>query len=217
MYENSVYYEKFFGKRRKNQKSMKKRALFLDRDGIINRMVKQPGGHFDSPQKANQVVLVDGIENIISLARQHDMNVIVISNQPGIAKGKMNKEVFEKIEQKIFSLLKEKDVEVDRVYQCFHHPLSIIEDLKIECECRKPGPGLLLQAATDFPIDMAHSIFIGDNVSDMLAGTKAGCHVILYLHDEDTEHKLEAKRLYDGMHSADTMDGVLEICKKLLS
>lgn len=170
---------------------MRERALFLDRDGIICHMVKYPGG-YDSPQHVGDVRLVEGITDVIELAKSKNWKVIEISNQPGVAKGKQTLQLSNNIEARVHELLGEKNVKVDAIYICQHHPQGVIPELTIECKCRKPKPGLLLQAAKEHSIDLSSSIFYGDKVLDVQVSTAAGCKSIILLHDEDLPEKVLA-------------------------
>lgn len=170
---------------------MTERALFLDRDGIIIRMAKYPNG-FDSAQSIEDVKLVDGIEEVIRLAKNKGWKVIEISNQPGVAKGKQTPELSDAIEGKVHALLK--DADTDTVYICQHHPQGVVPELSIVCDCRKPKPGLLTKASSEHNIDLSNSIFYGDKASDVEAGKAAGCKTMILLHDEDAPDKvLEAQ------------------------
>lgn len=168
---------------------MSKRALFLDRDGVICHMVKYPSG-FDSPQKVEDVKLIQNIEDVIKLAKSKNWKVIEISNQPGVAKGKQTPEVSADIEARVHALLGEAGVSVDAVYICNHHPQGVVPELAVECDCRKPKSGLLLRAAQDHNIDLATSLFYGDKASDVQAGMATGCKSIILLHSEETPEKI---------------------------
>jgi D-glycero-D-manno-heptose 1,7-bisphosphate phosphatase len=169
-------------------------ALFLDRDGIINRMVLYEGG-WDSPQDPQDVVLVDDIEKVISWANKKGIVVIEISNQPGVAKGKMDQKTSDAIEERIHRLLGDGGAFIDKVYICPHHPQALVPGLKAVCNCRKPKPGLLIKAAEDLKIDLGISVFLGDKASDVEAGRNAGCKTIIFIHTQDDDDKLEeAKR-----------------------
>lgn len=168
---------------------MKARALFLDRDGVICHMVKYPDG-FDSPQKVEDVKLIDDIENVIQLAKSKKWKVIEISNQPGVAKGKQTPRLATDIEARVHNLLGENRASVDAAYICQHHPQGIVPELSIECDCRKSKPGLLLKAAREHNIDLSSSIFYGDKASDVQASIAAGCKSIILLHIEDLPEKV---------------------------
>ena len=99
---------------------MKKRALFIDRDGVINQMVQSATEGFDSPKKVSEVKLVDGITPVILFCNKKNIPVIEISNQPGVAKGKTSLQKLEKVEKKIHELLKEKGAKIDKTFICLH-------------------------------------------------------------------------------------------------
>lgn len=169
-------------------------ALFLDRDGIICRMVKYKNG-FDSPQKVGDVKLVKGIVEIIKLAKNKKWKVIEISNQPGVALGKQTPRISNAIEKKVQTLLKKANATLDAAYICLHHPQGVIPKLSINCDCRKPKAGLLLQASKDYDISLSQSYFYGDGATDVEASTVAGCKSIIFLHNENTPDKLRAARI----------------------
>lgn len=169
---------------------MKKRALFLDRDGVMCHMVQYPEG-FDSPQRPEDIRLVASIERVIEISQKKNWKVIEISNQPGVAKGKQIQELSDAIEARMHFLLKENGVSVDATYICQHHPKGVIPELTMECDCRKPKPGLLLKAAQEHNIDLSQSIFYGDKASDVQASVAAGCKSMILLHSEDLPEKVK--------------------------
>lgn len=172
---------------------MKISALFIDRDGVINRMVNYETG-WNSPQSPCDVTLVPGIVEIIKWANKKSIPVIEISNQPGTAKGKLTKIKSLAIQQMVEKLLKDGGAKLDGIYICPHHPNGVVPDLTKECDCRKPKPGLLFMASRDMNIDLKKSVFLGDNESDALAGRAAGCMTILFLHDEDDPLKIRSSK-----------------------
>src|SRR3989344_4427661 len=186
------------------------KALFLDRDGVMNRMVKYPSS-WDSPQQPRDARLVKGIEKIISWANANGVLVLEISNQPCVAKGKMSRDTADAIEEKIHSLLKEKASIINKTYICLHHPEAIIPELKKVCVCRKPKPGLLLQAAAEFKLDLKNCVLLGDKATDIEAGTSIGCTSIIFIHDEDTKDKVEVAQQVKADYNALSMKEVLKI------
>ncbi len=195
---------------------MKNKALFIDRDGVINKMVLQENGSFDSPQTKEQVSLVDGIVELISYCNNNNITVIEVSNQPGVAKNKMTLETLEEIENTVHFLLKEHNVVIDKVYRCLHHPRALNETYKIECACRKPKPGLLLQAAKDTGITLQQCVFLGDNVTDIEAGIAAGCTPILFLHEDDERNKVKANKLCETKYCVKSHKESLALMQQLL-
>lgn len=173
-------------------------------------------GEYDSPQKVDEVVLTVGIEKIIGWANNHDIKVIEITNQPSVAKGKMSLETSNEIEGKIDSLLNEKRMKIDKKYICYHHPKGVVSELTIKCECRKPKPGLLIQAAKELDIDLSKSVFLGDRDWDVLAGKSAGCKTILYLFKDDSLEKFKFAKESMADYKVWSLNEALVIIKSLL-
>ena len=156
------------------------RAVFLDRDGVINELVyHQEQEVIDSPFTPGQFKLIPGVTEALKALRKDGYLTILVSNQPGIAKGHMTATNFELIRQKMNSELSADGAEMDGEYYCFHHPDSVVEKYRVQCDCRKPLPGLLFKAAREKDIDLKESWLIGDNLSDIQAGKAGGCRTIL--------------------------------------
>ena len=156
------------------------KAVFLDRDGVINELIyHREQGIIDSPFTVEKFKLLTGVGEAIKEFREMDYKVILVSNQPGIAKGHMSPKTFDKIRGKMKEELAKEGAFLDGEYYCFHHPEAKVEKLKANCECRKPKPGLLLQAAKEMDIDLPHSWMIGDGLTDVKAGKDAEARTIL--------------------------------------
>ena len=154
----------------------KQKAIFLDRDGVINKYV----GFL---RKTEQFELIEGVSKAIKKINQLGYLTVVITNQPVIARGEVTYEKLKEIHNKMETLLGKEGAYLDGIYFCPHHPDSgfkgEIKELKINCDCRKPKPGLLLQAEKDLNIDLKQSWMIGDGKIDILAGKNAGCKTAL--------------------------------------
>jgi len=156
------------------------RAVFLDRDGVINEIVYFPElGLLDSPLNPKQFKLLPNVAKAIRIFNKLGLKVIIVSNQPVIAKGKTTKELFEKIRQKMTKELKKGGAHIDAEYYCFHHPSAKYARYRVRCNCRKPKPGLLLRAAKDLGIDLSKSFLVGDSLTDIKAGKAVGCKTFL--------------------------------------
>ena len=133
--------------------------------------------------QTEELELIDGVAEAIKVINAKGYLAIVITNQPVIARGEVTFEELDTIHQKMETLLGYEGAYLDAVYFCPHHPHKGYEgevpELKIECDCRKPKPGMLLQAAKDFHIDLSQSWMIGDTEIDVLAGKSAGCKTVL--------------------------------------
>lgn len=156
------------------------KAVFLDRDGTINKLVLDPDhGIIDSPLNPAQFSLMPRAAEAISNFNSLGLKVIVVSNQPAIAKGKMTLELFERVRAKMKTSLAKKNAHIDAEYYCFHHPQAKLREFKTVCDCRKPKPGLILKAASDFGLETANCYVIGDGLMDIKAGKAVGCKSIL--------------------------------------
>ena len=159
----------------KNLKN-KQKAIFLDRDGTINKYV----GFL---RNINQFELIDEVSEAIKKVNASGYLAIVVTNQPVIARGEVSFEELEEIHRKMETLLGEKGAYLDSIYYCPHHPHKGYEgerpELKIDCKCRKPKPGMLVKAAQDFNIDLSQSWMVGDGENDIKAGQNAGCRTAL--------------------------------------
>ena len=159
----------------KNLKN-KQKAVFLDRDGTINKYV----GFL---RNIDDFELIDGVADAVRKINESGYLAIVVTNQPVIARGEVSFEELEQIHNKMETLLGKEGAYLDAIYYCPHHPHKGYEgerpELKIECECRKPKPGMLLKAAEDFNIDLEKSWMIGDCESDIKTGINAGCSTVL--------------------------------------
>ncbi len=154
----------------------KQKAVFLDRDGTINKYV----GFL---RDIDEFELLDGAADAIKKINASGYLAIVVTNQPVIARGEVSFEELERIHNKMETLLGKEGAYLDAIYFCPHHPHKGYEgerpELKFDCNCRKPKPGMLLKAAQDFNIDLAQSWMIGDGENDIRAGQNAGCRTVL--------------------------------------
>ena len=155
---------------------MRKRAVFLDRDGVINPYVCHPEfGTVDSPSRAAEFRLIPGVGQAIARLNQMGFLVVVVSNQPGIAKRKFTVAHLQAMTHKMHSLVGTAGGKIDAVYYCCHHPDSILPVYRKSCDCRKPKPGLLTRASREWNIDLPRSYIVGDAATDLLAGHSVGC------------------------------------------
>lgn len=157
------------------------KAIFLDRDGTINRYV----GFLRSE---DEFELLPGVAEAIGKLNAAGYLVVVVTNQPVIARGEVTVAQLQNIHNKMETLLGLEGVFVDAIYYCPHHPHKGYEgeipELKFDCDCRKPKPGMLMQAAQDLNIDLAASWMVGDGENDVKAGIAAGCRTALIGQDD---------------------------------
>ena len=155
-------------------------AVFLDRDGVLNELVfYKDQGRIGSPLSAKQLRVMPHAAETVKGLRTLGAKIIVISNQPGVAKKQISYRELVKMNSKIKEELKMKDTSLDAEYYCMHHPASLIQKYRGVCDCRKPAPGLLFKAAKDLDLDLEQSFFVGDSLVDVKAGKSAGVRTIL--------------------------------------
>ena len=148
------------------------KIVFLDRDGVINR------NRNDYIKTWDEFEFLPNAKKGIKLLNDNGFKIIIITNQSVVGRGIITKKTLNKIHEKMLKELNEYGCEIEKIYYCPHTPWD-------NCDCRKPKPGLLLKAAKDFNIDLKKCYFIGDEVTDMQAGEKAGCKTYLVSENRD--------------------------------
>ncbi|MFC1903353.1 D-glycero-alpha-D-manno-heptose-1,7-bisphosphate 7-phosphatase [Chloroflexota bacterium] len=148
------------------------KAVFLDRDGTI---IEDTG----YPHERSKIKFLPRVSEAIKLLNKNGFKVIVTTNQAGVARGYFTEETVREINSYIKESLARHGATIDKVYYCPHHVEGIIEEYRKECYCRKPNPGMIEAAINEFNIDAKSSFAIGDKISDIEAGHRAGCKAIL--------------------------------------
>lgn len=145
----------------------RQRAAFIDRDGVINR----DHGYVS---RWENFELLPGVVDALTLLQDLGFELVVVTNQSGIGRGYYDEAAFKELTARMVEHFSHEGVTIAGVYFCPHHPSDAKPAYRQHCDCRKPEPGMLLQAAADLDLDLGHSIMIGDKVSDMRAGHAAG-------------------------------------------
>ena len=164
-----------------------KKAIFIDKDGTLIKNVP-----YNIDPELVQLELSVG--KALQLLKENGYLLIVISNQDGIAKGFFTWNDLKKVNEAIQRLLASFNISIDAFYYCPHFKEGVIDTYAFDCDCRKPRPGLLLNAANENAIDLEGSWMIGDILNDIEAGNSAGCRTILIDNDNETEWLLNEKR-----------------------
>jgi D-glycero-D-manno-heptose 1,7-bisphosphate phosphatase len=165
------------------------KALFLDRDGIIN----VDHGYV---YKKEEFEFVKDIFAVCIDAQNKGFEIFVITNQSGIARGKYTVEQFQQLTRWMVEQFKSKGIVISDVYHCPHHPEKGVGDYKVVCKCRKPEPGMIMLAANEHKIDLDKSVFIGDKVSDIQAAERAGIKNRIILIDKyEDDQAIKAIRI----------------------
>ena len=189
------------------------KALFLDRDGVINHLIKKMSKSYgkiidDSPFVVSEVKFVEGIKDLVNSAKQKGYKIIILTNQPSFLKENLPLQDYEKITTKI---CKELSLERADVFECFHK-----EGFSLPCECRKPKPGLFYMAKGLHNLDLKNSIIVGDSFSDIKAAKSAEIGISIYLRRKNSEEQFgnfedEEKMNSEGLIADYIFDNLAEI------
>lgn len=163
------------------------KAVFIDKDGTLIH---------DVPYNVDPslIRLQEGAACGLRQLKDQGYLLIIVSNQSGVAHGYFNEEALTAVQEKLQDELKKDGVQLDGAFFCPHHPQGTVKRYAVSCECRKPKPGMLMKAATQFDIDLSQSWMIGDILHDVEAGNKAGCSTILIDNGNETEWQPGADR-----------------------
>lgn len=189
------------GKVRGKNLSNPQKCVFLDRDGTLNKLV----GFL---RDIDELELLPGAAEAVRKINESGYLAILATNQPVIARGEVTFDQLREIHNKLETLLGQEGAYLDAIYYCPHHPHKGYEgeipELKLDCDCRKPKPGMLLQAAKDYHIDLSASYMVGDGEFDVQCGINAGCKSVMITQDD-----------VDVTHYASVLDFVNDvICKE---
>ncbi len=187
---------------RQSSLSVRQRAVFIDRDGTLNKEV-------DGLTSAGQLELLPNTAQAIQTLNHHGYRVVLATNQPVVAKGFCTEADVQDIHNKLEMLLGQSHAFLDRIYYCPHHPEKGFSgeraDLKIQCACRKPNPGMLFQAAEELNIDLSASWFVGDTTTDVATAQNAGVRSILVktgYAGGDRKHRVQPDFVFDTLQDA---------------
>ncbi len=162
------------------------RALFLDRDGIVDELVYYQSHHeWESPRRLADLKMTHGVEPALRRFVEAGWLLFIVTNQPSYAKGKTSLADLREVHEAVVRAL---GVPIAQSYLCFHHPDALVRELRVACECRKPGAQSLRDAARDFDVDLSASWMVGDQDSDLLCGRAGGCRVAL-IENEQSANK----------------------------
>ena len=171
---------------------MKRPAVFLDRDGVLNRTFLR-GSILHPPQSPDEVEILPGVVEAYRSLREAGLLLIVVTNQPDVARGSQRPDVVEAINTAILS-----PIGVDDLRVCYH-------DDGDGCDCRKPAPGMILAASRDWDVDLASSFMVGDRWRDIEAGQRAGCQTVLV-----GNHREQGRRVAPAYH-VDSLSAAADI------
>jgi D-glycero-D-manno-heptose 1,7-bisphosphate phosphatase len=155
------------------------RAVFLDRDGVLNRNVfYPPTGAWEAPHRPEDFAPLPGILSALAQLKAAGFYLFLVSNQPDYALGKASLEAVDAIHRRFVAHLAEASIAFDACYYCYHHPKGVVPGYSGACLCRKPSPHFLLRAQRAFGLDLAASWMVGDRATDVACGRNAGAQTI---------------------------------------
>ncbi len=166
-------------------------AAFLDRDGVLNEGVPDPSsGALESPLRVEDVRLLPGVAAALRRLAAAGFALVCVSNQPAAAKGRATVAELLAVHERVLALLAREGARLDASYLCPHHPGGVVPALSGPCPCRKPAPGMLLDAADALGLELGASWMIGDTDADVGAGLAAGCRTVLLAYPGSAHKRL---------------------------
>lgn len=165
-----------------------KKAIFLDRDGVLNEVLSERVKFVNRPE---QLYLLEGAAEAVAEFTRAGFEVFVVTNQGGVGLGFLKEKDLHRIHEKLHDLIVEKGGEIKETAYCPHKP-------KAGCDCRKPNPGMILKLAEKYDIDLAKSVMVGDHERDIEAGKKAGCKTV-FIGTGSTCADLQAGSLFEAV------------------
>jgi D-glycero-D-manno-heptose 1,7-bisphosphate phosphatase len=180
----------------------KNKAVFLDRDGVINE-------DYGYVHKIEDFHIFDEVYPALKKLRERGFKLLIITNQSGIGMGYYTEEDFFKITEHMKEKLKEKGIEIDKVYYCPHHPEGVVPEYTMKCNCRKPETGMIEEGIKDFDIDISQSFLIGDKETDIEAGKKVGLKTILVKTGRGKKYMENTKADYIAENILDAVDNFI--------
>jgi D-glycero-D-manno-heptose 1,7-bisphosphate phosphatase len=177
-------------------KSQSQPAVFLDRDGVLIEDV-------DLLVDEDEAHLLAGVPEALTTLNAAGFTLVVVTNQPVIARGLATEDEVQHIHQHLEHRLAAKGAGIDAWYYCPHHPHATLPEYRVDCDCRKPGCGMLLTASRERDIDLARSYLVGDRVTDIAAGAAAGCRTVLVKSGKHEAPPIQTARAFDRTVKAD--------------
>lgn len=186
-----------------------RKAAFVDRDGVLIHLVLNPAtGDYESAHHPDDVRFVDGARQGLRLLSEAGYALVLVSNQPSHAKGKVGLEELRAVHARFDEVLRDWGVVFLQYGYCYHHPDGVVPEYTKNCDCRKPHPRLILSPCGEFGIDPATSWMIGDRASDVECGRRAGCRTALVRYPLSSRHHANAGATIEGESFLEVVDAI---------
>ncbi|MEI7463195.1 MAG: HAD-IIIA family hydrolase [Candidatus Taylorbacteria bacterium] len=187
------------------------KAVFLDRDGVINKLVLNPKtGEYESPHEVKDLELIPNVLLPVKTLYDCGYHLFVVSNQPSFAKGKTTLENIKKIHLGLQKMIEDRGIIITEYYYCYHHPLGIVPEYSGECDCRKPKPFFINKAKEDYDIDLSQSWMIGDQDSDVEFGKAAGVKTIMIRNEHSRKKRGSSSPDYSVDNLSESINLILK-------
>jgi D-glycero-D-manno-heptose 1,7-bisphosphate phosphatase len=187
------------------------KAVFLDRDGVINRLVFNPTtGYYESPHLPEEWELLPGTLEALKRLQNAGFGLFLVSNQPSYAKGKTTLENIQAIHDLLHAQLIAAEITFKAYYYCYHHPDGSVEEYTGPCDCRKPKPFFLLQARDEFNLEPGASWMVGDQDTDMECGNAAGVKTILVKNPDSLARRGMSTPRFEANDLAEAVEIILK-------
>ncbi len=172
------------------------KAVFLDRDGVINKMIfNEQKKEFQPPFRKDDLQIYEGVIESLRALQENGFKIFLISNQPDYAKGNTGLENLSEVQNELNDLLVRNNIYFSEYYYCYHHPEGVIKEYSFDCECRKPKNYFVLKAIKEYDLDKGNSWFVGDRDKDVECGKRSGMKTIRvessyyqYIAEEDADY-----------------------------
>ena len=192
-----------------------RKAVFLDRDGTLNKLVYDDlRNEFHPPFFPEELVLLQGTGEALHRLMSEGYLLFVITNQPDHAKGKTTLENIKADEDKFRSLMRENGIDLAGYYACYHHPDGVENEFAVICECRKPGTLFVDNAVKEFVIDRSTSWFVGDRGSDIECGRRSGMRTVLLTGGQDNDSSLSTNATVTAGSLSNAIELITQANKK---
>jgi D-glycero-D-manno-heptose 1,7-bisphosphate phosphatase len=184
-----------------------KKAVFLDRDGVLNELVPNPlTGEYEPPHSPDDLIIFPDVIESLRILQNAGFELFLISNQPDYAKGKTPLENLQAVHAKLDRIVRSEGIRFREYYYCYHHPQGKVPEYSFECECRKPKPFFILMAAKRYTLDLSRSWMVGDRDSDIECGKAAGTKTIMIENPQSLKYRTSSQpdftvaNLIDALH-----------------
>jgi D-glycero-D-manno-heptose 1,7-bisphosphate phosphatase len=188
-----------------------KRAVFLDRDGVINELVMNPGtGEYEPPHSPEDLSVFPYVIDSLHILLNAGFVLFLISNQPDFAKGKTTMENIRAVQTRLNEIFEDSGIHFQEYCYCYHHPDGIEPEYSISCECRKPKPYFIIRSAKKYHLDLHRSWMIGDRDSDIVCGKAAGTRTIAIEYKYSIPHRGKSCPDFIAANLNESVDIIIE-------